>query len=198
MAGADSYVIDAGWHASGKMWWNTVGAWKPEPSRFPSGFKRLVDRIRGHDLRPGLWPEPGVISINSPAAHALPDDAFFQEHGSRFVESDRYHLDYRRPVVIDRMDGIVDNGQDLRETYGRSPGAGHLDHCRTYLRWVEGLLGRHPGSVIENCSSGGQRMDYAIDQQDPVRSAAIAASIPTAVTPEQAAPWAYPQPGWSD
>lgn len=51
-------------------------------------------------------------------------------------------------------------------------------------------------------------MDYAMlsvhtlqstsDQQDPVRYAAIAAAIPTAVTPEQGATWAYPQADWSD
>lgn len=51
-------------------------------------------------------------------------------------------------------------------------------------------------------------MDYAMlavhilqstsDQQDPVRYAAIAAAVPTAVTPEQSATWAYSQPDWND
>lgn len=62
--------------------------------------------------------------------------------------------------------------------------------------------------MLENCSSGAQRLDDAMnaahtlqstsDQQDPVRYAAMVAAIHTAVVPEQAATWAYPQPGWDD
>lgn len=94
------------------------------------------------------------------------------------------------------------------DTNAFSPGAGALEHNRAYLRWVNGLYDRHPDLVIESCSSGAQRMEYAMlathsiqstsDQQDPVRYAAIAAAIPTAVTPEQGATWAYPQNDWSD
>jgi alpha-galactosidase len=62
--------------------------------------------------------------------------------------------------------------------------------------------------VIENCSSGGMRTDYAqlarlsihstSDQTDPSRYAAIAAAAPTGMTPEQAAVWAYPQPDYDN
>ncbi|MFD9390139.1 hypothetical protein ACFWBB_05175 [Streptomyces sp. NPDC060000] len=64
------------------------------------------------------------------------------------------------------------------------------------------LLDRHPRLVLENCGSGGLRMDYAqlavaqlqstSDQQDPFRYPPIAAAAATAATPEQAAVWAYP------
>ena len=89
-----------------------------------------------------------------------------------------------------------------------SPGAAHLEHQRAYLSWVREQLDRYPGLVIESCSSGAQRMEYAMlsvhplqstsDQQDPMLYAAIAAAVPTAVTPEQSATWAYPQPEWDD
>src|SRR5690606_39750966 len=36
------------------------------------------------------------------------------------------------------------------------------------------------------------------DNQDPLLTAAVAAAAPTAVTPEQGAVWAYPDPGWSE
>jgi alpha-galactosidase len=87
-----------------------------------------------------------------------------------------------------------------------STGAGQLGHSRAYLDWVNKIYDRHPSLVIESCSSGAQRMDYAMlavhslqstsDQQDPVLYAAITAAAPTAVTPEQSATWAYPQPSW--
>jgi alpha-galactosidase len=89
-----------------------------------------------------------------------------------------------------------------------SAGAGLLAHNRAHLDWLEAVLDRHPGLVIENCASGGLRTDYAMlsrlqlqstsDQQDFLRYPPIMAAAPAAVTPEQAASWAYPQPGFSD
>ncbi|MCJ1676621.1 hypothetical protein MTF65_04520 [Streptomyces sp. APSN-46.1] len=58
--------------------------------------------------------------------------------------------------------------------------------------------------MVENCAAGGMRWDEAMlsrmqlqstsDQQNLDLYAPIAASAPTAVTPEQGAVWAYPQP----
>ncbi|MEH0529436.1 alpha-galactosidase [Streptomyces stelliscabiei] len=70
------------------------------------------------------------------------------------------------------------------------------------------MLDRYPHLVVENCASGGMRMDGATlavsqlqstsDQQDPLRYPPIAAAAPTAVPPEQGAVWAYPQPEHDD
>ena len=58
----------------------------------------------------------------------------------------------------------------------RAPGAGLLGHNRAHLAWLDGVLDRHPDLILENCASGGMRMDYALlsrlqlqstsDQQD--------------------------------
>lgn len=224
-AGAEYFVIDAGWYADETDWWDSVGAWEPSLKRFPSGFKHLLDQIRSAGLIPGIWLEPEVVGIRSPVANELPPEAFFQENGRRVVEKRRYQLDYRHAAVQERMNGIVDKlileygvgyfkfdynidvvqGTDVNAF---SSGAGALGHNRAYLDWVRGIFDRHPTIVIETCSSGGQRLDHAMlalhpiqstsDQQDPVLYAAVSAAIPTAVTPEQSASWAYPQPEWSN
>ncbi|ETN44823.1 uncharacterized protein HMPREF1541_09698 [Cyphellophora europaea CBS 101466] len=223
--GAEYFVIDCGWYADDSNWWDDVGEWEPSKKRFPSGFKELLNHIKSKGLVPGLWLEPEVVGVRSVVAKQLPEEAFFQENGQRVVEKGRFQLDFRHPAVIERMDKIVDKlvleygagyfkfdynidviqGTDV-DTF--SPGAAALGHNRAYLQWVNGLFDRHPDLVIESCSSGAQRMEYAMlathslqstsDQQDPVRYAAIAAAIPTAVTPEQGATWAYPQNNWSD
>jgi alpha-galactosidase len=82
-----------------------------------------------------------------------------------------------------------------------------LGHNRAYSAWLDRVLDRHPGLVLENCASGGMRADYAqlarhsiqstSDQTDPERYVPIAAAAPSCVTPEQSAVWAYPQPDWS-
>lgn len=224
-SGAEYFVIDCGWYADDNDWWNDVGLWEPSKKRFPSGFGNLLKKIRDEGLKPGLWIEPEVVGVQSIVAHQLPDQAFFQRDGQRVVEKERYQLDYRHPAVIDRMDGVIKRcveeygaqyfkfDYNIEVTQGTdvsasSPGAAQLDHQRAYLAWVGRLLERYPGLVIENCSSGAQRMDYAMlsthtlqstsDQQYPHHYAVIAASAPTAVTPEQSATWAYPQGDWSD
>jgi len=90
-------------------------------------------------------------------------------------------------------------GTDLKAD---APGDGLLQHNRAYIDWLDGVFDRHPKLVIENCSSGGLRLDYALlsrhsiqsttDQTDYRLNAAIAAASASAVTPEQAAVWSYP------
>jgi len=224
-SGAEYFVIDAGWYADDSDWWYDVGEWEPSKKRFPSGFKRLLDTIQKAGLKPGLWIEPEVIGVNCKLAEPLPSECYLQRDGNRIVEAGRYHLDYRHQATRDRMDGIIDKlvneygvgyfkfDYNIQHVLGTdidcfSPGEGQANHSKAYLAWVGRILDRHPGLVIENCSSGGMRMDYAMlsthtlqstsDQQDPVHYAVIAAAIPTAVLPEQGASWAYAQPDWSD
>ncbi|MDH6622505.1 alpha-galactosidase [Streptomyces sp. LBL] len=227
-AGAEYFCIDSGWYADDTDgWWDSVGAWLPSPRRFPGGgIGTVLDRIRERGMVPGLWLEPEVVGVRSPVASALPPEAFFQRDGVRLAEQGRHQLDLRHPAArahldetVDRIVGdwgvgylkldyniVVDPGTCAPGDI--SPGAGLLGHTQAYLDWLSGVLDRHPGLVVENCASGGMRMDGATlavtqlqstsDQQDPLRYPPIAVSAPTAVPPEQGAVWAYPQPEFDD
>ncbi|WP_329263603.1 alpha-galactosidase [Streptomyces sp. NBC_01478] len=224
-AGAEVFVIDAGWYDDDAQgWWDSVGAWEPAPNRFPGGIQEVLDAITKHGMTPGLWLEPEVVGVRSPLAHTLPPEAFFRRGGLRVTEHGRHHLDLRHPAARAHLDEVVDrlvgewgvgylkldyniNIGPGTENGTESAGAGLLGHHRAHLDWLTGLLDRHPGLVLENCGSGGLRMDYAqlavaqlqstSDQQDPLRYPPIAAASGTAVVPEQAAIWAYPQPDQS-
>ncbi|MDV9177210.1 alpha-galactosidase [Streptomyces sp. W16] len=224
-AGAEIFVIDAGWYDDDAQgWWDSVGAWEAAPNRFPGGIQEVLDAIRKHGMTPGLWLEPEVVGVRSPLAHTLPPEAFFRRGGVRVTEHGRHHLDLRHPAARAHLDEVVDrlvgewgvgylkldyniNSGPGTENGTESAGAGLLGHHRAHLEWMAGLLDRHPQLVLENCGSGGLRMDYAqlavaqiqstSDQQDPQRYPPIAAAAGTAVTPEQAAVWAYPQPDQS-
>lgn len=223
--GVDTFCIDAGWYSDAADWWDTVGAWEPSTTRFPNGFGEVVNAIRAAGMTPGLWLEPEVVGVDSPMATRLPADAFLQRRGHRVAEHDRYHLDLRHPAARAHLDAVVDR---LVEEFGigffkldynidggpgtdhaaESVGAGLLEHNRAHLEWLDGILARHPHLVLENCASGAMRMDAALlartqlqstsDQQDPLRYPPIAASAGLAMPPEQAANWAYPQPGLSE
>jgi len=224
-AGAEVFCIDAGWYDDSGHWWDTVGEWRPSHTRFPGGFSEVIESIRAHGMVPGLWLEPEVIGVRSPIADALPDEAFLQRHGARIVEHHRYHLDLRSDAAIAHLDSVVDRlvaefgigffkfdynidpgpGTDLGSD---SVGDGLLAHNRAHLDWLDRLLVRHPNLIIENCSSGAMRMDFAMmsrlamqstsDQQDFLKYPPIAAAAPMSLLPEQAASWAYPQPEMND
>ncbi|MCU1444442.1 alpha-galactosidase [Cryobacterium sp.] len=224
-AGAEYFCVDAGWYDDSGDWWDSVGDWEPSTVRFPNGLGEVIDRIRSRDMQPGLWLEPEVVGVASPAAERLPAEAFFSRHGERVVEHGRYHLDLRHPAAIAHLDAVVDRlVNDFGVRYFKldyninpgpgtdrgaaSPGDGLLQHNRAHLAWLESVLDRHPDLVLENCASGAMRMDFAMlsrlqlqstsDQQDPQTYAPIAAAAPLMMLPEQAANWAYPQPGMTD
>ena len=218
--GAEYFVIDAGWYAEiGETWWESVGAWQPSVTRFPFGFADVIQRIRGKEMIPGLWLEIEVMGINCPLARELPDDWFFLHDGKRVIDHGRYQLDFRNREVRAHADQIVErlirefgigylkmdyniNAGPGTDCASDSPGDGLLEHNRAYLDWVRGVFAAHPELIIENCSSGGLRMDYAqlsvhsiqsvSDQTDYRLNAIIAAACASAVTPEQAAVWSYP------
>jgi alpha-galactosidase len=217
-AGCEYYVIDAGWYADGG-WWDTVGEWLPSEKRFPGGLKKLMDVIRSKGLVPGLWLEIEVMGVHCPLADKLPDSWFFMRRGKRVVDKGRYQLDFRNPEVAGYAAGIVDRlvgkygAGYIKMDYNINPGSGTelqaesfgdglCGHNRAYLRWLDGIWERYPQLVIENCSSGGMRLDYAMlsrhsilsssDQTDYRRYAKIASNILTDATPEQIAVWSYP------
>lgn len=218
-AGCEYFVIDAGWYANlHEDWSQTVGAWRPSSTRWPRGLKFVLDKVREAGMVPGLWLEPEVAGESSELAKK-PDDWFFMRHGRRVLKNSRFLLDFRNSEVrryLDqvlarlvneygvgyiKMDYNVDSlqGTDLNTD---SVGQGLLEHNRAHLAWLDSILLRYPDLVIENCGSGGGRMDYAMlsrlqlqsmtDQEDYLKLPAILVGASAAVLPEQLAIWSYP------
>lgn len=216
--GCEYYVIDAGWYAPGE-WWDSVGEWQECRERFPGGIKEVTDYIRSKGMVPGVWLELEVMGIHCEKAKKAPDDWFFVRHGKRVFDRSRYQLDFRNPEVIDHVNEVIDRVVKeygvgyIKMDYNIEPGIGTelgaesfgqglLEHERAYLDWLDNVFARYPDLVIENCSSGGLRMDYALlsrysiqstsDQEDYRNYATISANAPAGAAPEQAAIWSYP------
>lgn len=222
-AGCEYFVIDAGWYTDrvggDDDWWSSIGIWEESKRRFPNGLKFVIDRIRSRGMTPGLWVELEGIGPDCELAEKLPESWFFQIRGKRVKEHNRYQLDFRNSEVrafaratIDRL--VRDYGlgyfkidYNINAGIGTdyacdSPGDGLLGHNRALLQWLDDIFADYPNLVIENCASGGMRMDYAMlqrlsvqsmsDQTDYRQYACIAAMASTAVTPEQGAVWSYP------
>ncbi len=215
--GAEVYCMDAGWYSEG-AWWPLVGEWEECPARFPNGIKEVFDYVYSRGMKPGIWLEPEVMGVDCPLVPEF-SDCFVKRHGKNIVDRGRYHLDFRKQKVLDHLNKVVDrfvNEWGIRyikfdynidigvgtETDATSFGDGLMQCNKAFLDWVDSLYERHPGLTIENCSSGGMRMDYGSLQHFAVESvsdsayynefAYMSAMAPTAVLPEQAGIWVVP------
>ena len=218
-AGCEYFVIDAGWYADlDEDWSQTLGSWQASTTRFPRGLKFVLDQVRQAGMIPGLWLEPEVAGPKSLLAQK-PDNWFFVRHGKRVLKNSRFLLDFRNPEVRNYLDQVlarvvndygvgyikmdynVDSLQGT-ELNADSFGQGLLEHNRAHLAWLSSVLDRYSDLVIENCGSGGGRMDYAMlsrlqlqsmtDQEDYLKLPAILVGASAAVLPEQLAIWSYP------
>lgn len=218
-AGCDYFVVDAGWYAEqNESWWGSVGMWQPGKSRFPNGIQEVMEYITKKNMIPGLWLEIERSGVNSPLKNK-PDSWFFMRHEKRVVENQSNFLDFRNKDVLTHANEVVDrvvkkygagyikmdynfNALMGTESNANSAGQGLLEHNRAYLNWMKDVYKKYSNLVIENCGSGGCRMDYAMlsvhqlqsssDQTDYRKYPSIVVGTMAAVLPEQLAVWSYP------
>lgn len=219
--GAETFCIDAGWFYKDGGWPDYLGDWNECPSNYPNGgLTQLADYIRSKGMNVGLWFEIENVGIKSPALNYLDEDCFFKLNGERIIRNNKYCLNLANKKAFDwAFDSIsraiekyqlsyIKNDYNLSVGAGNdygylTPGEGLLSHNRAYIQLIQKLQEKYPHLTIENCASGGQRMDYVNLKYCPIQSTSdqeefefypyIAGGILTAVTPEQAGIWSYPQ-----
>lgn len=220
--GATVFCVDAGWYRDVDASNDQLGKWTEAKGRFDGGLSTVIGRIRDADMIAGLWLEPEVVTPSLAEKLALSVDSYVRRGGHIVTDWERWHLDLSQDHVRDWLDDAVDElvsrygvgyfkldyNTDIGGGGGELPGAQELAHLRGLYAWLHGLSKRHPGILIEVCASGAMRADGAMltradlqstsDQQSEILYAAIAAASPSAMPPEQAANWAYPQPGMSE
>lgn len=216
----NEFCMDAGWFAEGSDWWSILGEWKEYAPNFPNGgLKAVVDYIKSKGMKAGLWIEIEAVGVNSPALKFMKDGWLFKQGGKIVVNNNRYHLNFANPEVYQYAIGVIDDLMKLYQLdyikidYNVDPGVGNewnsdslgdglLKHNRAYIRWLNEVMDKYPNLTIENCGSGGCRMDNEILKYCPIQSTSdqtnyrkypyLASNVLTACTPEQAAVWSYP------
>jgi alpha-galactosidase len=166
----DYYWIDAEWFGRGG-WPVNVGDWEVKKALYPNGFKPLSDALRRSGRELMLWFEPERVFKNTPWHQAHRDwlldvggDSCLLNLGipeareflTDFISArvDEFGLGcYRQDFNIDPLAFWRKNDSPDRQGI-------------TEIRYIEGLyafwdelLARHPGLIIDNCASGGRRID---------------------------------------
>ncbi len=172
--GIGYFVIDCGWYKpDGKGWCNAVGDWKESAALFPHGVKAVTDAIRAEGMVPGIWFEFENAGRDSEIFYQ--EDLFLTRDGYTITNKNRRFFDLRKEEVkayiSERMiDFLVKNRFgyikiDYNDTYGigadgaESLGEGGRQVAEESLAWLKKIRTAVPGIVMENCASGGCRIE---------------------------------------
>ncbi|MGE9294075.1 MAG: glycoside hydrolase family 36 protein [Puniceicoccales bacterium] len=167
-------VIDDGWaKRPPEATMQSNGDWIVDAEKFPHGMKATCDELRKMGYVPGVWFEFEVCNPGSKAFEQT--DHHVKRDGRPYRSGSRHFWDLNDPWVeayLDEklMDFLADNGIGyLKVDYNDHLGVGidHPDSLGEGLRrHVEGIhrtfrrLREKVGDlVIENCSSGGHRLE---------------------------------------
>jgi len=169
--GIEAHWVDACWFASGK-WEAEVGDWRIRRQVFPDGLRPLGDAIHQHGMRFILWFEPERVCRETPLVLEHPEWMLDHEGARCYLLN--LGLPDARAHIVDMISRYIEEfGVDVyRQDFNISP----LPFWRaadapervgmTEIRHVEGLYElwdelrrRHPHLAVDNCASGGRRID---------------------------------------
>ncbi len=217
--GIQYLVIDSGWYGKTGVWWNSVGDWDVNEERFPGGLKPVADYIRSMGMIPGIWFEPETLA--SECEYYDGPKHLVQKHGSpltvgcrRFWDmEDEWVTEYLDEKLIRRLkeDGFGYLKVDYNETMGmgcdgaESPGEGLRRKAAASGRFLKRIAEKIPDIVIENCASGGHRLEPSMmalvsqasfsDAHETTAIPLIAANMHRVIRPGQSQIWAVLRAG---
>jgi alpha-galactosidase len=226
--GIELFAVDDGWFGKRTTDLRGLGDWTVNKDIFPNGLKPLIDHVRGLGMQFGLWVEPEMVNPDSDLYRAHPDWVL---HFNGRPETPARHqlvLNLARPDVRDFVFGFIDKLLSenqisfLKWDYNRNwsePGWPDIADATTrgeqqklYVQFYKNLydvLGRlrakHPEVSIEDCASGGGRVDLGLlhytdqvwtsDNSDPFDRLRIQEGFTEAYSPGLMAAWVTDSPG---
>jgi alpha-galactosidase len=212
-------VIDAGWFKQGNAGWEYGhGDWLPNKKLFPAGLAATARAIRERGLIPGLWFEMETCGHDSEAFHRT--DLLLKRDGLPLTVRGRRFWDLNNPTTIDylsaRVIDLLESGGfdylkvDYNETIGlgadhdNGVGEGLRRQIEGVYRFFQKIREHLPLLVIENCASGGHRLEPSMlaltamssfsDAHELPEIPLIAANLHRLILPRQLQIWAVLHP----
>ena len=212
--GLQYFVMDSGWYGNAKYWWTCVGDWDINETKFPGGLKPMADYVRQCGMIPGIWFE--FESVGTGSKHYNVPEHLLKRDGVPITVGEHRFFDMADPWVIDYLSEKVikllkDCGfgyikVDYNDTIGMGCddpdgfGEGVRKYALASQAFFRKIKEEIPDIVIENCSSGGHRLEPSmmeISSQSSFSDAheitcipVIAANLHRVIRPEQNQIWA--------
>ena len=182
--GYEVYWVDAGWFGgdryvasdefTGSDWYTTVGNWTINKWAHPNGFKPIADEAHKAGLKFMLWYEMERVVKGNPVSLEHPDWMLDTK-----AASGAYLLNFGVPEAVDwaveqvaymvREHGLDYYRQDfnfntLPYWYDNDApdrvGVSEMKHIAGLYAFWDRLHELFPNMIIDNCASGGRRIDF--------------------------------------
>jgi alpha-galactosidase len=169
--GAEVYWVDAGWYGNEQKggWTLNRGFWDPDPNDYPNGLKPLGDALKEMGFGFLLWMAPeqaiqgSTIQVQHPDWFGPPNgnNMCLIKLGDPAVQKGM--TDYVTRILaeagatwfrqdFDLMPGGPDEGPNR-------VGMADIKYVEGFYAFWDGLRANIPGLQIDNCDSGGKRLD---------------------------------------
>lgn len=221
----DYFVIDCGWYKpDDKGWCNAIGDWKESKTLFPAGIRRVADQIKAAGYRAGIWFE--FENAGRDSEFFSREEYLLHRDGAPITSKNRRFLDLRKEETQAYLNGklisfLKENGFgylkiDYNDTYGigcdseddATQGEGGRQVAEESIAWLSTLKKEIPDLVIENCASGGSRIEPLrmskvsmcsfSDAHECAEIPLVAANVSRVIPARQSQIWAVLREGESD
>lgn len=175
------YWLDAGWYTgaanyeNGQSWANTVGNWTVDKTRFPEGLKPIADEAHKVGAKFMVWFEPERVIRGTQWAEEHPEWMLDIPNSNKdtYLLFDLGNEEARVWMSEYIAQMIRENGIDYyRQDFNMQPdiyweandepgraGMKEIRHIEGLYAFWDYLLETFPNLLIDNCASGGRRID---------------------------------------
>ena len=173
---ADYYWIDAGWYGKGGTpgaadWYKEVGNWQVRPDEHPDGLLDVVKSVHESGMKFLLWLEPERAYPGTDLAVQHPDWLHPLEGFYLLLRLDK---DEVREYLFEMICSFIDtlDIKCYRQDFNMEPleswratdtldrtGICEIKHIMNLYRLWDDLRAKYPDLIIDNCASGGRRID---------------------------------------
>ncbi len=179
--GVDMLVLDDGWFEGRQDDTTSLGDWRADKARFPSGIPALAAKVKAKGLKFGIWFEPEMVNPRSQLFEKHPDWILHVPDRVSSLGRNQLTLDLSRSDVQDylynEIDAILscgdvdyvkwDMNRNMTEVGSAAlPRNRQRETSHRYMLGLYKLLDRlttaYPDVLFENCASGGNRFDLGM------------------------------------
>lgn len=172
--GFSYFIIDCGWFVKeGKPWDRSMGDYIPSPRLFPKGLGATAQLIKDAGMKPGIWFEIDNLGVFADSyqdtEHLLKRDNYtLTTQNRRFWNMcDPWVEKHLTALVIGQLQkyGFEYMKMDYNDTIGigcdheDSLGEGLRANMEASVNFVRKVKKELPGIILENCASGGHKLE---------------------------------------
>lgn len=213
--GFSYFVIDCGWFKKDGIPWDiSMGDYHVSQTLFPQGLEKTVDAIRDAGMVPGIWFEIDNVGCAAESyhrtGHLLRRDGLPVETTSRrfWNMTDPWVQEYLAERVIGTLKkyGFGYIKMDYNDSIGlgadgwESLGEGLRQNMNASAAFIQRMKEEIPGLIVENCASGGHKLEPKMlgltamasfsDAHECPEIPVIAANLHRVMQPRQSQIWA--------